>query len=68
MPRYHFRIRDRTKRVLAEDDIVERDHASARRAVTFAIALFISGHGGEVGATVELDDPNGTTIARLSLG
>lgn len=67
MPRYRFRIGDKAKRVLAEDEIIQRDHAAARRAVTFAIALFKSGHGSESGATIELYDPRGTTIARLSL-
>lgn len=67
MPRYRFRIRDIAKRVLAEDDIDEHDAVSACRAVTFAIVLFISSHGAEGGAMIELDDPDGTTIDRMSL-
>lgn len=67
MPQYQFRVRDRSKRVLAENVIVERDIVSACQSISAAIALFIASQGGHNDAVIELDDPDGTTVARLSL-
>ena len=67
MPQYQYRVRNKARRVLAENAIVERDIGSACRSISTAIALFVGSRGGEEGAVIELDDPDGTTVVRLSL-
>jgi hypothetical protein len=67
MPIYRFRIRDRFKCILAEDDIVETDTASACRAAAVAVALFTFSYGAVPGAIVELEDVSGRTIAHVNL-
>lgn len=67
MAHYHFRVRDRYERVLAENDIEEVDSSAACRAVLIALSLFTFSYGAAPGAFVELDDCNGQTIARIGL-
>ena len=67
MPQFHFRIRNRSRQLLAEDDIQETDLFSAGRAIMTALALFSATQGFQPDGMIELDDDTGRTVVRMNL-
>lgn len=67
MPVFHYRVRDRSRRVIAENDVDEPDFAAACRAVAVALAFFTFSQQAFPDATIELDDADGRPVTRISL-
>ncbi|TWF46553.1 hypothetical protein [Neorhizobium alkalisoli] len=67
MERFTFKVRDRFRRVLAEDQIEEVDARTACKAAAMALAMFTFSQAVIPDTSIEVDDIEGRTIARIAI-
>jgi hypothetical protein len=67
MVRFHIKVLDTFQNVLAEDDITERDLATACRAASLAAAIFCLSSGGYPGGEMVIEDEYRMQAASVSL-
>lgn len=67
MARYNFKVRDESKRVLAENHIDEADPLTACRSVAMALATFAFSPKAPPSTSIELEDSSGNRVALITM-
>lgn len=67
MAKFHFKVCDRFRRILAQNSFEELDVASAHRAVITAVTLFTVMRGFQPDGFVEIYDFSEHLIMRLNM-
>lgn len=67
MARFTFKVRDKFKRILAENQIEEASAQSACRAAAVALAMFTFGQATVPDTSIDIDDIDGRTIAKIAI-